>query len=162
MEPTRKERARLIRGRWTGSIGEGAMKADAPMGIAAGMATATVSMAANLWRADPHLVSAAPDATSAVVLVLLIYRSVRHASRQARTEDAWRVAIGTTIIAAATCAASMGMFTWWYLPSRSLTLAFVGAGMTFGLVAIVGITAAYVAVRSDHRVKPTAAGASAH
>ena len=137
------------------------MKADVPVGIAAGMATAAVSMAANLWRADPHLVSAAPDAISAIVLGLLIYRSVRHASRQFRTEDAWRVAIGTTMIAAATCAMAMGMFTWWYLPSRSLTLAIFGAGMSFGLVAIVGVIAACVAARSNHRVKPTAAGASA-
>jgi hypothetical protein len=116
------------------------------------VATVTLSIAVNLWRADPHLVSAAPDAISAIVLGLLIYRSVRHVSRQARTEDAWRVATGTTTIGAAICATSMAMFTWWHLQSHSLTLAIFGAGMSFSLVAIVGVIAAYAAVRSNHRV----------
>lgn len=122
------------------------MKADVPAGIAAGMATATLSIAGNLWRADSHLVSAAPDAISAIVLGVLIYRSVRLASCQARTEDAWKAAIGTTTIAAATCATSMAIFTWWYLPSHSLMLAIFGAGMSFCVVGIVGVIAAYVAV----------------
>ena len=113
------------------------MNSDSMLGIAAGLVAAGLSIASNLWRSDPHRVSAMPDVWTGVVISLVIYAAVRHAVAQhpMQGRDAGRHA---TIAAGGAFAVSMAAFTLWYLPIHSPLLASLAGVACFIVITMVG------------------------
>lgn len=130
------------------------------LGIAGGAVSATISIASNLWRADPDLVSAAPDVLSALLMAGLVSLVVGKGIGAAGPVAATTAARRATRVAAGTCALPMGVFTWLYLPSHAFALAAAAAGMSFIYVSLVGLAATYITLWSSTRVWPHAHGRS--
>ena len=118
-------------------------------GITGGLACAALSIAANLWRGDPHQLSGAPSLWAAVLLAVIVSRAVREAPGVPAGSAALRV----TLAAAATCALAMGLFTWRYFSSHPLPLAAASAVMSFVAVGLVGLATAWAAPRLRARAR---------
>jgi hypothetical protein len=128
------------------------------LGITAGLAASGLSIASNLRRGDPHLVSAGPDLVAAIVVAALIYNAVRQSGASPSHGAGRGAGMLATLLASGICAVTMAAFTWFYLPIHSLTLAAYAAGVSFVLVYVVGYIATRRDVRSNVRLHQTAAG----
>jgi hypothetical protein len=128
------------------------------LGIIAGLAASGLSIASNLRRGDPHLVSAGPDLVAAIVVAALIYNAVRRSGAPSSDGTGREAGRQATLVASGVCALALAGFTWAYLPMHSLTLAAYAAGVSFVLVYVVGYAATRLGVRSNMRLHQTAAG----
>jgi len=129
-------------------------------GLIAGLAASGLSIVSNLRRGDPHLVSAGPDLIAAIVVAALIYHTVRRSGAPRSDGDGRDAGLLATLVASGVCAVALAAFTWLYLPIHSLTLAAYAAGMSFVLVYVVGYAATRLGMRSNMRLRQTAAGSS--
>ena len=107
------------------------------VGVVAGAAAAAVSIASNLWKNDPHLVSTAPDVVTALAMGVVLFVTLRFAVLQ-HPANAGRAGLHATLAAAIVFAVCTGTFTLWYLPVHSWALAAFSAGAGFLLVCVVG------------------------
>lgn len=125
-------------------------------GIAAGLASATLSILSNLRHGDPHRLSAAPDLFGALVIGLAVVFVVRRTARAAEPRRQMSAAATTVLVAAIGCAVPMGLFAWQYFPSHSVELALASAVMSFVFITVLGLSATYFTLRSNTRLQPTA------
>jgi hypothetical protein len=121
-------------------------------GIVAGFAASALSIATNLRRGNPHLVTGAPSLLGAVAVAALA-----PFGGQACADGSGRQAGVRAMVASGVCAVAMGAFTWFYLPNHVPTLAAYSAFVSFVLVYIVGYAATRLGVRSNLRLHRTAA-----
>jgi hypothetical protein len=116
------------------------------VGVAVGLVVSGLSIAGNLWRGDPHLVTTVPGLFTALTMVAVIVLGVcLVVIREPATRSAGRRA---TLLASGVFAACLGMFTLLYLPIHSLTIAGFSAVTGFVLVYLVGFAASFVARRA--------------
>lgn len=108
------------------------MTAHLGLGVVAGLLAAGVSVAANLRRGDPHLISTAPDIVTALIVGLIVSWAVWQAALRDRAHA--RVAAHRTALAASgTFAVAMSAFAWWYFNHVSFAMFAFAAGTAFGL-----------------------------
>jgi hypothetical protein len=116
------------------------------LGLACGTVAATVSIAGNLRRGDPHLVSTFPDLAAVLVApAVLLIAMLR--MRGARLD---RDALGAagrrlTVTAAGVFCLLLGAFAWYWL--RSFGLATYVAGTSFISILIAGFVVSLVCTR---------------
>lgn len=115
-------------------------------GIVAGLAASALSIASNLRRGDPHLVSAGPDLLAAIVVAALIYYTVRQSGVALSLGAGRDEGVLATLVASAVSAGTLAVFTWVYLPIHSVALAAYVAGVSFVLVYLVGYAATRLGV----------------
>jgi len=125
------------------------------LGLAAGVVASGLSIAQNLRRGDPHLISGGPDLFGAMAIAATIYLAVRRVAREGDKRRAWRTGWHMATAASAACAAPMAIFALWYFPTPYLALSAFTAGATFVASGIVGIAAAGIALRAWRRPSPT-------
>ena len=119
------------------------------VGVAVGLVVSGLSIAGNLWRGDPHLVTTVPDVFTALVMAAVICLGLYRVATQEQ------VAVGASqgVIRAASVvfAVCLGTFTLIYLPSHSLLIAGFAALSGFVLVFVLGFAANLVARRIARR-----------
>ncbi len=118
-------------------------------GIGAGIVAAALSVAGNVWRGDPHLVSAYPDVLSAAVVPAAVWFAVRRWSGDGGATGA-SVTAGwyMTAVAASVSAVIHVCFTAYWLPSGWSALVPITAILAFAFTLILGTLAATAAGRS--------------
>lgn len=116
------------------------MTSPGTIGVGAGLLSTVVAVGSNLRRGDPHLVSAAPDLTTLVLVVAVVWLAVRWGGAQRRSEGR-HPALTTTVVASSVFALGMGAFTVWYLPSHAPVLGAFGAVSGFVLAYLAGFAA---------------------
>lgn len=120
------------------------MSAHLGLGVVAGLLAAGVSVAANLRRGDPHLISTAPDVVTALIVGLIVSWAVWHAALRNRAH-ARLAAHRTALAASGTFAVAMSAFAWWYFNHVSFAMFVFGAGTAFGLAYLFGLVTSQVA-----------------
>lgn len=116
------------------------------VGVAVGLVVSGLSIAGNLWRGDPHLVSTVPDLFTALTVVAVIALGVCLVVFQ---QPATRAAgPRATLVASSVCAACLGMFTLAYLPSHTVTIAGFAAITGFVLVYLIGFATNFLVRRA--------------
>jgi drug/metabolite transporter (DMT)-like permease len=133
------------------------MRSPWVLGIIAGCAASALSIASDLRRGDPHLVSAAPGLLGVIAIAALIYTIVRRSDSRGSGREAGMQA---TLGASGVCALALAAFTWFYLPNHPLTLAGFAAVGSVVMVYIVGYAATLLGVRSNMRLHRTASRSS--
>ena len=119
------------------------------VGVAVGLVVSGLSIAGNLWRGDPHLVTTVPDGFTALVMATVICLGVyRIATQEPATLGASHGVTGAASVVFAFC---LGTFTLIYLPSHSLIIAGFAAVSGFVLVFVLGFAASFVARRIARR-----------
>ena len=122
------------------------MTAHLGLGVVAGLLAAGVSVAANLRRGDPRLISTAPDVMTAVIVGLIVAWAVWQAAL--RNPAHARVAAHRAALAASsTFAVAMSAFAWWYFNHVSFAMFAFTAGTALGLTYLFGLAATQVAAR---------------
>ena len=119
---------------------------DRALGALAGLAGAAASVAGNLARHDPHMVSTYPDVLTALAAPLLIVLLVRifRLPKGSPTD----VALG----AGAVHAAALGAYTAWWLPVAISLLTLAVAG-SFAFAFLLAWPAAWAAWRPGRTIE---------
>lgn len=123
------------------------MKLDVALGLGLGSLLAALSIAGNIRRGDPHLVSVFPGLIIAIVLPIGIYLLMRRMSSEADRDDLTLAGMRMTTAAASLFALAIAAFAWWWFPTRPVRLV---AFLLFGtLVAtwVLGLVASLVLAR---------------
>lgn len=126
------------------------MKFDVAPGLLLGGLLASFSIAANIRRGDPHLVSMFPDLTGlifAVALPIGIYLVMRRGRGGLDRDDLIWSGMRLTFAAAPVFAVGMGAFAWWWFPSRPLPLVAFSFFGTLVVSAILGVVVSWLAGR---------------
>ena len=124
------------------------MKSDMLLGVALGLFVAVWSVAGNVRRADPHLVTTFPGLLPIVAVPATIFVTARRRRAEGwQPEAIVRSARKIGAVAALVFAVILGSFTWWWLPHGAISLALFGATTGFGLLWLLGALAAMLCGR---------------
>ncbi len=120
-----------------------------------GVFAVTVSVAGTMRRGDPHFVSAAPDLLSLTLVCLAMFAAMR-TLRPLEPSRAREIAPRLTAMAAAVHGIGMAAFSVWYLPSHPTSLGIFAGLSTAAMMALIGWSAARVALRAGTPRLPSA------
>ena len=113
------------------------------VGVAVGLVITALSIAGNLWRGDPHLVSTVPNLLTALVMAAVTFLGVYGAAtREPATPGAGQI---VTRAASGVFAACLGTFTLIYL--SSVVIAGFAALTGFVTVFVIGFVSSFVVGR---------------
>lgn len=123
------------------------MRSDVVLGIGLGSLLAALSIAGNIRRGDPHLLSTFPGLIIAIVLPVGIYLLMRHRASKVDRDDLTLAGMRMTIAAASVFALALAGFAWWWFPARPLPLvAFALVGTLVGTW-VLGVVSSLVSAR---------------